>query len=65
MIRAMGAGSGDEVMRRGWEALAEADWDSARSRFEEACKRDETAEALDGLGRALHFQGEYTRGDRP
>lgn len=61
MIRAMGAGARDELMRRGWEALADADWDGARSCFEEASQLDETAEALDGLGRALHFQGEYAR----
>jgi len=48
-------------MRRGWEALAEADWDGARSCFEQAHELGETAEALDGLSRALHFQGEYTR----
>jgi DNA-binding NarL/FixJ family response regulator len=48
-------------MREGWKALAEADWDGARSSFEQACERGESAEALDGLSRALHFQGEYTR----
>ncbi len=48
-------------MRRGWEALAETDWDGARSCFEAASELDENAEALDGLGRALHFQGEYAR----
>ena len=57
----MGAGPGDDLARRGWEALAEADWDGARTSFEQALEHGESAEALDGLGRALHFQGEYTR----
>jgi DNA-binding CsgD family transcriptional regulator len=48
-------------MRRGWEALAKADWEGARSCFEQARELNESAEALDGLSRALHFQGEYTR----
>lgn len=48
-------------MPRGWEALAQADWDEARSCFEQALELDESAEALDGLSRALHFQGEYAR----
>ncbi|MDQ3720633.1 MAG: LuxR C-terminal-related transcriptional regulator [Actinomycetota bacterium] len=41
--------------------MAEADWDAARSCFEQARELGESAEALDGLSRALHFQGEYTR----
>ncbi len=43
-----------DLLRSGWEALAEADWDGARSSFEEARELDESAEALDGLSRALH-----------
>jgi DNA-binding CsgD family transcriptional regulator len=50
-----------DLIRRGWEALSEADWDGARSCFEHAHELGESAEALDGLSRALHFQGEYTR----
>jgi DNA-binding CsgD family transcriptional regulator len=57
----MGAEAGHDLMRTGWEALAEADWDGARSCFEQACAFGESAEALDGLSRALHFQGEYAR----
>jgi DNA-binding CsgD family transcriptional regulator len=56
----MRARPGDELIRGGWEALAEADWDRARTSFERALELGERAEALDGLGRALHFQGEYT-----
>lgn len=49
------------LVRDGWKALAEADWDAARSCFERAGEFGETAETLDGLGRALHFQREYPR----
>jgi DNA-binding NarL/FixJ family response regulator len=49
----------DRVPREGWEALAAADWQSARASFEQALAESETAEALDGLSQALHFQGEY------
>jgi DNA-binding NarL/FixJ family response regulator len=58
MIAAMEA---EGLIRDGWKALAEADWDAARSCFERACELRETAETLDGLGRALHFQGNYPR----
>ena len=57
----MGAEAGHELIQRGWQALAEADWDGARACFEQAQELSESAEALDGLGRALHFQGEYSR----
>lgn len=61
MIAAMGAGVAEDLVRSGWKALAEADWDAARSCFERAGEFGETAETLDGLGRALHFQGDYPR----
>jgi DNA-binding CsgD family transcriptional regulator len=48
-----------DLVRRGWDALAAADWEAARSCFEEAREAHESAEVLDGLSRALHFQGEY------
>jgi DNA-binding NarL/FixJ family response regulator len=57
----MGQEPAHDLMRRGWEALAEADWDGACSCFEQAYELDESAEVLDGLSRALHFQGEYPR----
>lgn len=61
MIVAMEAGNVEVRLRDGWEALADTDWDAARSYFERASESEETAETLDGLGRALHFQGDYPR----
>lgn len=61
MIAAMEAGMAEVLIRDGWMSLAEADWDAARSCFERAGEFGETAETLDGLGRALHFQREYSR----
>jgi DNA-binding CsgD family transcriptional regulator len=50
-----------DTLRDGWDAMAAAEWDAARASFERACAEDESAEAVDGLGRALHFLGEYPR----
>jgi DNA-binding CsgD family transcriptional regulator len=55
----MAADPADDLLRRGREALATADWEGARSCFEQARKLRETAEALDGLSRSAHFQGEH------
>jgi DNA-binding NarL/FixJ family response regulator len=57
----MGPGAADDLVRSGREALAAADWGTARSCFERAAALEESAEALDGLGRALHYQGEHDR----
>ena len=51
----------DPLLRDGWAALAAADWQAARECFEEAAAKSETAEALDGLSQAIHFQGDYDR----
>ena len=61
MICAMEARSAEDLVREGWSALSEADWQAAGSWFERAIELGETAEMLDGLGRALHFQGDYPR----
>lgn len=61
MIRAMEAMMADDLVRDGWKALSEADWAAARSCFERASELAETAEILDGLGRALHFERDYPR----
>jgi DNA-binding CsgD family transcriptional regulator len=50
-----------DLVRTGWEALAAADWERARSCFEQAYELGQGAEVLDGLSRALHFQGDYER----
>jgi DNA-binding CsgD family transcriptional regulator len=53
---------GPEFVEDGQAALARADWAAARECFERALEQDaQHPEALDGLGRALHFQGEYGR----
>ena len=57
----MGGEARDDLMRRGRAALAEADWEAARSCFEAARGLGDTAEALDGLSQAVHFQGDYDR----
>ena len=49
----------DVLLRSGREALAAADWERARSCFENAREMGESAEILDGLSEALHFEGEY------
>ena len=54
----MGTQDPDPV-QRGWEALAAADWPGARSWFEKARAQAETAEVLDGLSQAAHFEGDY------
>jgi DNA-binding NarL/FixJ family response regulator len=55
----VGAETAADLLRTGREALAAADWDRARSCFERARESGETAEVLDGLGRAAHFQGKH------
>lgn len=54
----MQADAGGDLLRDGHAALAAADWNTARSCFERA---GDSAEALDGLSRALHFLGDYER----
>ena len=51
----------DELIRDGQQALERCDWGRARELFEEALQQQERADALDGLGRALHFDGDYPR----
>ena len=57
----MAEDSHDGLARAGWEALSRADWEDARAQLERACELEQSPEALDGLGRALHFQGDYGR----
>jgi DNA-binding CsgD family transcriptional regulator/putative sterol carrier protein len=51
----------DALLRQGWEGLRAADWETARSRFEQALEQAESAEALDGLSQAVHFLRDYDR----
>ncbi|MDQ3936915.1 MAG: LuxR family transcriptional regulator, partial [Actinomycetota bacterium] len=48
-----------DLLRAGRESLAAADWQGARSAFERALDLGETAEALDGLSEAAHFDGRH------
>src|ERR671911_743665 len=45
--------SAETALARGYEALASGDWEGARASFQEALDSTDSAEALDGLGRAL------------
>jgi hypothetical protein len=47
------AASTETALGRGYEALASGNWERARDSFQEALDSTESAEALDGLGRAL------------
>jgi DNA-binding CsgD family transcriptional regulator len=55
----MGGDSADDLSRKGRDALAAGDWEGARFCFEQARELEETAEVLDGLGQAAHFQGRH------
>ena len=61
IIAPMGAETADDLLSSGRDALAAADWEGARSLFERAGELGETAEVLDGLSQAAHFQGQYER----
>jgi DNA-binding CsgD family transcriptional regulator len=57
MIWPMTAGAISELVGRGEEALASGDWEGAREAFQQAADREATADALDGLGRAVWWLG--------
>ena len=61
IIAVMGAAVGDDLLRAGHDALATGDWGTARACFEQAAEIEETAEVLDGLSHAVHFQGDHAR----
>jgi hypothetical protein len=48
-----GDGFCGDSARSWYEALASGDWEGARAAFQEALDATDSAEALDGLGRAL------------
>ena len=55
----MDAGTAEDLLREGHAALAAGEWDGARSCFERARGLEASAEALDGLSQAAHFQGQH------
>ena len=55
----MAAETADDLLRGGRAALADADWERARSCFERARELGDSPDALDGLSEAAHFQGEH------
>jgi DNA-binding CsgD family transcriptional regulator len=48
----------EDLLHAGREALAAGEWDAARVCFEQL---EESAEALDGLSQAVHYQGDHAR----
>ena len=52
----------EDPLGAGRAALAEGRWEAAREAFQEALRRGQSAEALDGLGEALWWLGEPGRG---
>ncbi len=57
----MEAAGSEELLREGRAALAAAEWETARACFERALAVDESADALSGLGDAVHWLGQYDR----
>jgi DNA-binding CsgD family transcriptional regulator/tetratricopeptide (TPR) repeat protein len=51
----------EDPLGEGRAALAEGRWEAARDAFQEALRRGQSAEALDGLGEALWWLGEPGR----
>ena len=49
----MATAAAETALARGYEALASGDWEAARNAFQDALDSTDSAEALDGLGRAL------------
>ena len=49
----MATASAETALGWGYEALASGDWEGARDAFQDALDSTDSAEALDGLGRAL------------
>ena len=53
--------TGEQHLRDGDEAIAAADWERARTCFEQARDLDGAPEALEGLSEVANFEGEYER----
>jgi DNA-binding CsgD family transcriptional regulator len=61
IIVAMGTEPQQDLLQAGREALAAGDWAGACAQFEKAAELGESAEALDGLSQAVHYQGHHAR----
>lgn len=48
-----------DLVGEGRVALTACDWATARSCFERACAEQDSPDAVDGLGQALYWLGEY------
>jgi DNA-binding NarL/FixJ family response regulator len=60
MIAGMASETPADLLRVGRDALAAAEWERASACFQQAQRQvGDTAEVLDGLGRAAHFQGRH------
>jgi DNA-binding CsgD family transcriptional regulator len=57
----MGVDTANDLLRDGRKALAAGEWEMARSCFERASEIEASAEVLDGLSQAVHFQGDHIR----
>ena len=57
----MGADIATDLLGDGREALAAGEWGRARSCFEKAGELEASAEVLDGLSQAVHFEGDHLR----
>ena len=57
----MGADIATDLLGDGREALAAGEWGRARSCFEKAGELEASAEVLDGLSQAVHFDGDHLR----
>ena len=57
----MGDRSPEQLLRAGQEALVQADLETARSCFEQACAVTETGDALNGLSDVAQLSREYER----
>lgn len=57
----MGANVANDLLSDGRQALAAGEWERARSCFEKASELEASAEVLDGLSQAVHFEGDHLR----
>src|SRR5688500_13854521 len=51
----------DDLVRKGEEAIAAAEWETARAFLEKALEQEESPEALTGLSKVAAIEREYER----